>query len=97
MTREPQVFIILVNWNGKAVTLECLESLTKLGYHNHTIVVVDNASTDQSAEAVKTHFPRVVLLGRLIILGLWTSGKQLSKTPEKISMVPATSCVCAGI
>jgi GT2 family glycosyltransferase len=51
-TTTPLVYIILVNWNGKEDTLACLDSLQKIAYTNHKILVVDNASTDGSVEAV---------------------------------------------
>ncbi len=59
---EPLVFIILVNWNGEKVTLECLESLAKVSYTSFRIVVVDNASTDGSAAAIRERYPAVILL-----------------------------------
>ncbi|MBX2991767.1 MAG: glycosyltransferase family 2 protein [Bacteroidetes bacterium] len=64
MTTAPyaRVLIILVNWNGKAVTLECLDSLAQLTYPDVEIVVVDNASTDGSADEFRKHHPHVVLL-----------------------------------
>lgn len=62
MTAEPLVFIILVNWNGKQVTLECLASLERATYGNSRIVVVDNASTDGSIEAIRRAYPDVIVL-----------------------------------
>ncbi len=59
---EPLVFVILVNWNGKSVTLDCLDSLTKISYGNFRIVVVDNASTDGSPQEIRQRFPDVVVL-----------------------------------
>ncbi|MBI5472552.1 MAG: glycosyltransferase family 2 protein [Ignavibacteriae bacterium] len=59
---EPLVFVILVNWNGKAVTLDCLDSLTKISYGNYRIVIVDNASTDGSSQEIRWRFPDVVVL-----------------------------------
>ncbi len=59
---QPLVYIIIVNWNGKAVTLECLGSLRKLAYPNFRIVLVDNASTDGSVAAVRQSFPDVEVL-----------------------------------
>lgn len=59
---QPRVFIILVNWNGKAVTLECLDSLAAVTYPNVKFVVVDNASTDGSADEFKKRHPQVVVL-----------------------------------
>lgn len=45
---DPLVYVILVNWNGWRDTLECLQSLEKLDYLNHRVLVVDNGSTDDS-------------------------------------------------
>lgn len=58
------VFIIVVNWNGKADTLTCLSSLAEMDTAgcNVKIVVVDNASTDGSVEAIKKAFPKVTVL-----------------------------------
>lgn len=55
----PLVFIIVLNWNGKDDTLECLNSLQKLNYPNFQILVVDNGSTDGSEEVIRSAFPAV--------------------------------------
>jgi len=49
----PKVFIIILNWNGARDTKECLESLEKLNYSPFEIIVVDNASTDDSIRNLK--------------------------------------------
>ncbi len=59
---QPLVFIILVNWNGKDVTLDCLASLQRISYANHRVVVVDNASADGSVDEISRRFPSVQLL-----------------------------------
>lgn len=61
--RSPQVAIIVLNWNGGEDTLACLESLRQLDYPNYEIVVVDNGSTDGSAQAIRDAFPDVMMLG----------------------------------
>lgn len=43
-----KVIIIIVNWNGWKDTIECLESLLVLDYHDFRIVVCDNGSNDDS-------------------------------------------------
>ncbi len=58
----PKVIIIILNWNGLADTLECLNSLAKSNYRNTGIVVVDNASTDHSAEIISQTYPHVDVL-----------------------------------
>ena len=62
MPREPLVFIVIVNWNGKSITLECLRSLSVVSYRNTRTIVVDNGSTDGSVEAIRAEFPGVVVL-----------------------------------
>lgn len=59
---DPLVFIILVNWNGRTVTLECLESLGQIDYSAFKVLVVDNGSSDGSVEAIRTAHPEVILL-----------------------------------
>ncbi|MCR4399289.1 MAG: glycosyltransferase family 2 protein [Syntrophomonadaceae bacterium] len=50
---EPEVYIVIVNWNGWKDTIECLESVQRLEYAAYTTVVVDNGSTDDSLSYIK--------------------------------------------
>jgi GT2 family glycosyltransferase len=50
-----RVAIIVLNWNGIADTLECLDSLQKQSYKYFTILVVDNGSTDKSVELLNEY------------------------------------------
>lgn len=43
-----KVAIILLNYNGYEDTIECFKSLRKISYVNYEIIIVDNASPDQS-------------------------------------------------
>ena len=58
----PPVHIILVNWNGRDVTLACLDALADITYPNARVVVVDNASSDGSIEAIRARHPGVAVL-----------------------------------
>lgn len=58
----PRVLILILNYNGKEDTLDCLRSLAKIAYPNYRIVVVDNASVDGSVEAICREFPDVYLI-----------------------------------
>ena len=51
----PRVVIIILNWNGWADTIECLESLYKIEYSNYNLILVDNASNDDSIEKIKEY------------------------------------------
>lgn len=54
----PKVAIIILNWNGYEHTSRCLDSLLQIRYPNHEIVVVDNGSTDGSAQRLRDSFPQ---------------------------------------
>lgn len=58
----PLVFIVVVTWNGKRDTLECLASLQAVTYPNYRILLIDNASTDGTQEAVQKQFPSVEMI-----------------------------------
>ncbi len=62
ITPWPAVGIVIPIWNAIAYTLACLESLTQLSYPRFEIVVIDNGSTDGSYEAIRTHYPSVILI-----------------------------------
>lgn len=50
---KPKVYIVLVNWNGWADSIECIESLLRSMYTNYEIILVDNDSSDYSIEIIK--------------------------------------------
>lgn len=53
------LYVIILNWNGKADTLTCLEALAP---QTPNIVVVDNGSSDNSVAVIKKVFPDVKLI-----------------------------------
>ncbi len=68
----PKVSIVVLNWNGLADTLACLESLKDLDYRNYGILVVDNASTDGSVEELQKRYgkdPKVEIVRNQVNLG----------------------------
>jgi GT2 family glycosyltransferase len=56
-----RVTIVVVNWNLKEETLNCLRSLAQLDHPSKTIVV-DNGSDDGSTEYISHHFPQIELI-----------------------------------
>jgi len=58
----PRVVIIILNWNGKNDTSECLDSLNAITYQNYEIIVVDNGSTDGSQQHFKDKYPGIFLI-----------------------------------
>jgi GT2 family glycosyltransferase len=62
MSSERLVYIVVLAWNHKEETLASLESLSASDYAAMRLVVVDNASTDGTAETVRARFPAVEVL-----------------------------------
>lgn len=56
--------IIIVNYNTKAVTLQCLESVytSKTDEMEFEVILVDNHSTDGSVKAIAEKYPQVRLI-----------------------------------
>ncbi len=50
---QPKVYIIILNYNGWADTIDCLESILRNDYLNYHCVVVDNHSPNNSMEYFK--------------------------------------------
>lgn len=61
-SKRDLVSLIILNYNGKDDTIEFLQSLKRTDYPNYEIIVVDNASTDGSVEAIRKNFPRVKIV-----------------------------------
>ena len=54
--------VVVVNWNSRDDVLACLASLAAQTHDDLEVVVVDNASTDGSAAAIRAAYPGVTLL-----------------------------------
>ncbi len=60
--KSPNVAIIIVNWDGKEDTAECIKSIYESTYKDFEIIIVDNASTDGSVEFISEKFPDVKIV-----------------------------------
>jgi len=58
----PKVVIIILNWNGKEDTIECLGSLNHITYPNYEIILVDNGSMDGSVECFRGLYPEIEII-----------------------------------
>jgi GT2 family glycosyltransferase len=65
----PVVYIVTINWNGLADTLECLGSLKLLDYKNFQTVVIDNGSSNAEADKIKLKYPGIKLIKNSTNLG----------------------------
>ncbi len=55
--RLPTLCVVVVNWNGREVLVDCLRSLRESDYPELRVIVVDNASTDSSVAWIRKHHP----------------------------------------
>jgi rhamnopyranosyl-N-acetylglucosaminyl-diphospho-decaprenol beta-1,3/1,4-galactofuranosyltransferase len=59
--RPPRVVAVVVTWNRRELLLESLAAVLAQSRAPDRVVVVDNASTDGSAQAVRAGYPQVAL------------------------------------
>src|SRR5690554_3220414 len=59
-----QAFVIIVTYNGAPWLSACLKSCG-----NYPVIVVDNASTDDTVSFIETNYPHVILLKQATNLG----------------------------
>jgi len=52
---NPKITVIILNWNGWKDTIECLESLFQITYEEYNVIIVDNASSDDSLEKIRRY------------------------------------------
>lgn len=60
--KQPLVYILILNWCSQEDVLCCVKAIQKLEYRNYKIILIDNASPDQSGERLRRQFPEYVYL-----------------------------------
>lgn len=74
---QPIVTIIILNWNGRIDTIACVESLRKIDYDHHNIIVVDNGSTDGLTDYLEINYPEIIIIKNNKNLG-FTGGNNVA-------------------
>lgn len=59
---EPQIEIVIPNWNGSKMLQHCLESLAEQTFTDFSVIVVDNGSTDDTEDMLTRDYPSVNLI-----------------------------------
>ena len=62
MDDRPLVTLVIVSWNGREMVRQCLQSIEKHLDYPHQVVVIDNNSSDKTADLVAEKFPSVHLM-----------------------------------
>jgi GT2 family glycosyltransferase len=60
--QNPSVAIVILNWNGRNFLEKFLPSVLTSTYVNKNIIVADNASTDDSIDFLKAHYPQIEII-----------------------------------
>lgn len=58
LARHPKVSVVVASYNADRTLATCLESLERLNYPDYEIILVDDGSTDTTAQ-IAAHHPRV--------------------------------------
>jgi FkbM family methyltransferase len=66
---RPRVAVVVLSYNGRDLTLACIESLRAGDWPETEIVVVDNHSEDDSVGAIRREAPEVTLIENSANLG----------------------------
>lgn len=59
---HPKVFVLILSYNGMRWLEDCLPSVLNMDYPNSEVVVIDNGSTDGTAEYLQIKFPQVQIV-----------------------------------
>lgn len=62
LNNNPLVSIVILNYNSGNLLLDCIKSILHTNYSNYEIIVVDNASNDQSHIKFKQKFSQIKLI-----------------------------------
>jgi GT2 family glycosyltransferase len=58
----PKVVIVILNWNKPDDTIECLKSVYNIDYDNYEVLLIDNASTDDSVYKINQNYPYLKII-----------------------------------
>lgn len=102
MAESTELSIIILNYNVKELLLKCLESIfkSKTKEDNWQIIVVDNASSDGSVEAVRKRYKDIEILENKKNLGFAAGNNSAiskAKAPVILFLNPDTVVVGAAI
>src|SRR3989339_805460 len=79
---KPLVSILIVNWNTCKLTCDCIRSVIDQTRCDYEIIVVDNASTDDSIEQIRLQFKDVTLIANEANIGFAAANNEAMKAAK---------------
>ena len=58
----PHIKILILNWNGKDLLRNCLDSVIAIDYPNYSVMIIDNGSSDGSLDMVQENYSQMECL-----------------------------------
>ena len=86
-----KIYILIPVHNNRDTTLKCLELLSKQTFHDFTVTVTDDGSTDGTYGAICEQFPQVTVLrgdG-----DLWWTGAINMALEHVLALVDLDDCI----
>lgn len=59
MAGQPMIGIVIINYNGLDLTVDCIASIDRSNYSNYRLILIDNNSPDGSGELLKSIYGSV--------------------------------------
>ena len=59
---QPMIYVVILNWNLKQDTAGCVASVLQSTYPSYRVLVVDNGSSDGSAQYLRRSFPSIEII-----------------------------------
>lgn len=69
MPSSPSVAVVILNWNGQKMLEEFLPFIFSSDYDNYSVIVADNASSDNSIRFLEESYPQVRVLRNVVNKG----------------------------
>jgi len=79
---SPKVSVVILNWNGRRYLDDCLTALRAQTHTDHEVILVDNGSTDGSADWVAERFSWVRLICNETNVGFAAGNNQAIRSTE---------------
>ncbi len=70
------VSVIIVSYNTREITLDCLEHLYRSTFTDFEVIVIDNDSHDGSVAAIKKHYPKIKIIANKTNSGFGAANNQ---------------------